>query len=64
MDWSITDAWAKSTTARRQPGGDLYRRPMTREQMTAPLAWHEQQMARVHRYGVLADGTLGWVCVK
>ena len=61
---SITDAWARSNTARLQPGGDLYRRPLTREEMTAPLAWHEAQMAVCRRYSVLADGTIGTEVVK
>lgn len=58
--YSITDAWARSTTLRMQPGGDLYRRPLSREEMTAPLAWHEEQMAVCYRYGVLADGSIGY----
>jgi hypothetical protein len=44
-----------------QPGGDLYRRPLTRPEMTAPLSWHERQLAVVNRYGELEDGTVGWV---
>ena len=60
MTCSIIDDWAKSTTARLQKGGDLYRRPMTREQMTAPLAWHEKHLAVCYRYGVLADGSIGF----
>lgn len=58
--YSITAAWACDTTARMQPGGDLYIRPKTRAQMTAPLAWHEQQLAVCCRYGELADGTIGY----
>lgn len=61
---SIIDAWNRSTTRRMQPGGDLYCRPLTRAEMTAPLAWHEEQMARVNRYGELADGTIGWERIK
>jgi len=34
----IERAWARDTTARMQSGGDLYHRPLTREEMTAPLA--------------------------
>lgn len=64
MEHDITKAWARCTTLRMQKGGDLYRRPLTREEMTAPLAWHEEHMARVHRYGVRADGTIGWERVK
>ena len=45
-------------------GGDLYRRPLTRAEMIAPLAWHETQLARVHRYGERADGSIGFECVK
>ena len=56
---SIIDTWARSTTSRMQKGGDLYREPKTREQMTAPLSWHEKQIAKCVRYGVLADGTIG-----
>jgi hypothetical protein len=56
---SIIDTWARSTTARMQPGGDLFTKPKTREQMTAPLRWHEQQMAVCRRYGVRADGSIG-----
>jgi hypothetical protein len=57
----ILRAWAESTTIRMQPGGDLHRQPRTREQMAAPLSRSEQQLAAVHRYGVLEDGTIGWV---
>lgn len=32
--------------------------------MVAPLAWHERQLARVWRYGVLADGTIGYEEVR
>jgi hypothetical protein len=38
--------------------------PKTREQMTAPLTWHEQQLATVWRYGVRADGSIGFELVK
>ena len=31
---NIGETWAKATTARMAKGGDLYRRPMTREEMT------------------------------
>jgi hypothetical protein len=61
---NIIDSWAKSTTSRMQPGGDLYRRPLTREEMTAPLAWHEEQLAVVRRYGEREDGTVGWEVVS
>ena len=44
---------------RMRAGGDLYRRPLTREEMLAPLAWHEKQLAVVPRYGVRADGSNG-----
>jgi hypothetical protein len=60
----ITGAWARDTTSRLQPGGDLYRRPLSREEMLAPLAWHEEMLARVHRYGELADGSIGWAAIK
>lgn len=56
----ILTAWAKTTTSRMQPGGDLYRRPLSRAEMIAPLKWWEQQLGRVWRYGELADGTVGW----
>lgn len=61
---NILDTWARSTTLRMRPGGDLHRNPLTREQMTAPLAWHEKQMAVCRRYGVLADGSLGYERVE
>lgn len=60
---NINATWAKATTARMQKGGDLYRRPLTRVEMTAPLSWHERQMAVVRRYGVLADGSIGFEVV-
>ena len=60
---NILDAWARSTTRRMQPGGDLYRRPLTRAEMLAPVAWHEQQMAVAYRYGELVDGTVGHAVV-
>ena len=60
----IMETWAKSTTSRMKPGGDLYVRPKTRAEMTAPLAWHERQLAVCIRYGVLADGTVGYERVK
>ena len=44
---------------RMQPGGDLYRRPLTAAEMAAPLTWAEQQLACVWRYGELADGSIG-----
>lgn len=62
--YSIMDAWARSTTSRMRKGGDLYIEPMTREQMTAPLAWHERQLAVCRRYGVLADGSIGFEVVS
>lgn len=61
---SISRTWAKATTRRMQKGGDLYRRPLTRAEMTAPLAWHEQQLAVCRRYGELADGTIGFEVVS
>lgn len=60
---SIIDTWNKSTTSRMKPGGDLYRRPLTRVEMTAPLAWHEKQLAVCRRYGELADGSIGYEVV-
>lgn len=60
----ITTTWAKATTRRMQPGGDLYRRPLTRAEMTAPESWSEAQMGAVHRYGEREDGTIGWVKVR
>jgi hypothetical protein len=44
---------------RMQLGGDLYRRPLTRAEMMAPLNWYETQLAVCRRYGVRADGTIG-----
>jgi hypothetical protein len=63
MNYSITETWARATTSRMRPGGDLYRRPLTRDEMTAPITWMEEQMARVVRYGELADGSTGYECV-
>jgi len=60
----ILTTWARDTTRRMQKGGDLYRRPLTRAEMTAPLAWHEQQLAVCRRYGELADGTIGYEVVR
>lgn len=60
----IINAWARSTTRRMQKGGDLYKRPLSREEMLAPLQWHEEHMAVVRRYGVLEDGSVGYVVVK
>ena len=59
-----SDAAPRPTTAhpnpRMQPGGDLYRRPLTAEEMAAPLSWAEQQLAAVWRYGELENGTIGY----
>lgn len=60
---SIEKAWARSTTSRMQPGGDLHRRPLTRAEMTAPKAWHELQLAVCRRYGERADGSVGFEVV-
>jgi hypothetical protein len=60
---SITESRAKASTRRMQKGGDLYIRPLSREEMTAPLAWHEKQLAVVRRYGILADGSIGFAKV-
>ncbi len=59
----IIATWNKATTRRTQEGGDLYRRPLTRAEMTAPLAWHEKQMAVCRRYGELSDGSVGYEVV-
>jgi len=56
--------WARATTRRMQPGGDLYRRPLTRAQMAAPLAWHERQLAVCRRHGVLDDDSTGWLAMR
>lgn len=61
---NIEAAWARDTTARLRAGGDLYRRPLTRAEMVAPLAWHEDHLAIVRRYGVLADGSIGFEVVS
>ena len=61
---NIMETWARSTMSRMQKGGDLYRRPLTRVEMTAPLAWHEKQLAVCRRYGELADGTIGYEVVS
>lgn len=55
----IENQWARGTARRMAKGGDLYRRPLTREEMTAPLSWHEKQLAKCRRYGVLANGEIG-----
>lgn len=60
---SILDTWARATTSRMLPGGDLYKRPLTREQMQAPLMWHELQLAVARRYGELEDGSVGYEVV-
>ena len=60
---SITETWAKASTRRMQKGGDLYIRPLSRVEMTAPLAWHEEHLAVCRRYGELADGTIGYEVV-
>lgn len=49
---------------RMQPGGDLYRRPLTAEEMAAPLTWAEQQLACVWRYGVLPNGLIGYAKIS
>lgn len=49
--------------SRMRPGGDLYIRPKTREEMLAPLEWHERQLGVCRRYGVLADGSIGYEVV-
>lgn len=61
---NINETWAKHTTRRMQAGGDLYLRPLTRSEMSAPLAWHEKQLAVCRRYGVLADGSIGHEVVR
>lgn len=61
---NIIETWARSTTSRMQKGGDLYRRPLSRAEMVAPLAWHEKQLAVCRRYGELADGTIGYEVVS
>lgn len=58
-DACMPNATNKHPNTRMNPGGDLYKRPLTRVEMTAPLAWHEKQLAVVRRYGELADGTIG-----
>lgn len=60
----ITDTWARATTSRMKKGGDLYRRPLSRAEMIAPLAWHEKQLAVCRRYGELADGSIGFEVVR
>lgn len=60
----IGKAWARSTTLRQRKGGDLYTEPLSKEEMNAPLAWHEEQMAVAVRYGVLDDGSIGYKKVK
>jgi len=57
----IAKTWAKATTERMKPGGDLYRRPLSLSEMTAPLSWFEAQLAVVCRFGDLGDGTVGWL---
>lgn len=60
---NINEVWAKHTTARMRKGGDLYVRPKTRDEMLAPLAWHEKQLAVCRRYGELRDGSIGYEIV-
>ncbi|MCR4301609.1 MAG: hypothetical protein NUV51_08355 [Sulfuricaulis sp.] len=60
----ITENWGKATASRMREGGDLYIRPKTRAEMTAPLAWHEKQLAVCRRYGELADGSVGYEVVR
>ena len=55
---------AAHSNPRMQPGGDLYRRPLTAAEMAAPLSWGEQQLACVWRYGELADGSIGYLKVS
>lgn len=50
--------------SRFAPGGDLYRAPLSRPAMLAPLEWHEQHLATAYRYGELADGSIGHRRVK
>lgn len=50
--------------SRMRPGGDLYQRPLTLAEMSAPLTWSEQQLAAVWRYGELEDGTIGYLKVS
>lgn len=50
--------------SRYRKGGDLYKTPKSREEMLAPLAWHEEHMATAYRYGELADGSIGYRRVK
>jgi len=59
-EMGIIEAWNESAARRMQKGGDLYRRPLTRGEMTAPLAWNEKQDAVCYRYGELADGSIGY----
>lgn len=61
---NINEVWAKSTASRMRKGGDLYIRPLTRAEMTAPLAWHEKQLAVCRRYGELANGEIGFEIVS
>lgn len=60
---SIVDGWNANGKIRMNKGGDLYRRPLNRAEMTAPLEWHERQMAVCYRYGELEDGTMGYEVV-
>lgn len=49
---------------RMRAGGDLAMRVKPREEMLAPLAWHEKQLAVVRRYGVLSSGAIGFAVVR
>lgn len=56
-------AYNATLRGRSAPGGDLYIRPLTRAEMTAPLKWFEKQDAVRRRFGVRSDGTIGHVIV-
>lgn len=68
MDTNTNPAAAETLTAyaerrRMDPMGNMPR-AMSRDEMTAPLAWHEEQLARVHRFGDIGDGTVGYVRIR
>lgn len=57
----LIDVWARETTSRCQPGGDLHRSPLSLEKMQRPPTWSEQQLPVYWRYGELLGGGVAWV---
>lgn len=59
-----TADYSNHPNPRMRKGGDLAPHVMTREEMTAPLAWHEKQLGVCRRYGVLSDGSIGFAMIR